>query len=142
MYTNLSELWESSAKNWFAILRFSLVLTFATLDWMFFVAVVPPALAAASALALALGHADESWRQLLVPALSTWALFVSLHMLVNRRCGVPARYALTAPLGWVLSCAVLVGSAYGVLTGRGLTWKGRKFYARGGVRPPRTRASR
>ena len=84
----------------------------------------------------------DAWRQLLVPALASWALFVSLHMLVNRRCGVPARYALTAPLGWVLSCAVLVGSAYGVLTGRGLTWKGRKFYARGGVRPPRTRASR
>src|SRR5256714_13874145 len=85
MYTNLSELWESSAKNWFAILRFSLSLTFATLAWMFFVAVVPPALAAASALALALGHADEFWRQLLVPALASWALFVSLHMLVNRR---------------------------------------------------------
>ena len=60
--------------------------------------------------------------------------------LINRRFGVPARYALTAPLGWILSCAIMAASAYGVLTGRGLTWKGRRFYQSKGVRPPRARA--
>src|SRR5256714_2272723 len=137
MYTNLSELWESSAKNWFAILRFSLVLTFATLAWMFFVAVLPPTLAAASALALALGFADVFWRQLLVPTLLTWATFVSLHALVNRRCGVSAVYALTAPLGWVLSCVVLVGSAHRGLAGSGLLWEGREVCPRRRVPQPR-----
>jgi chlorobactene glucosyltransferase len=137
MYTNLPELWESSAKNMFSILRFSVALTLATLAWMFAFTLLPPALAAASALALALDPAGELWPRLLLPNALTWALFVSLLALVNRRFGVPARYALAAPLGWLLSCAVLVASAHGVLTGRGLVWKGRRFYERAGVRPPR-----
>lgn len=140
MYSNFAELWESSAKNMFSILRFSVLLTLATLAWMFTLAVIPPALASVSALALALGSANELWPRLLLPNALTWALFVSLLALVNRRFGVRARYALTVPLGWLLSCAVLVASAYGVLTGRGLTWKGRRFYERTGVRPPRARA--
>jgi hypothetical protein len=139
MYSNLAELWESSAKNMFSILRFSVAFTLATLAWMLTLAMIPPALAVVSALALALGSANELWPRLLLPNAVTWALFVSLLALVNRRFGVHARYALTAPLGWLLSCAVLVASAYGVLTGRGLTWKGRRFYERTGVRPPRPR---
>ncbi|HZT56993.1 MAG TPA: glycosyltransferase family 2 protein [Pyrinomonadaceae bacterium] len=137
MYSNLSELWESCTKNTFAILRFSTALTLAMLAFQFFVVILPPALAAACVPMFALGHAGEVWRQLFAPTLATWALFVSLLALVNRKCGVPAVYALTAPLGWVLSCAVMAASAYGVLSGRGLIWKGRKFYTRGGVRPPR-----
>ena len=137
MYTNLREIWEGTSKNWFAVLKFSLSLTLLMLACVFLVTVLPPALAAASVLAVALGSTDEFWRQLLVPTLSTWGVIVSLLALVNRKYGVPVRYALTAPLGWVMSCAILIGSAYGVLTGRGLTWKGRRFYARGGVRPPR-----
>jgi chlorobactene glucosyltransferase len=139
MYSNFAELWESSAKNMFSILRFSVVLTLATLAWMFTLAVLPPALASVSALALALSSVNELWPRLLLPNALTWALFISLLALVNRRFGVHARYALTAPLGWLLSCAVLVASALGVLTGRGLTWKGRRFYERTGVRPPRPR---
>jgi hypothetical protein len=105
--------------------------TDSTLAWMFTLAVLPPA--------LALGSANELWPRLLLTNALTWALFISLLALVNRRFGVHARYALTAPLGWLLSCAVLVASAYGVLTGCGLTWKGRRFYERTGVRPPRAR---
>ncbi|PYS99683.1 MAG: hypothetical protein DMF65_09350 [Acidobacteria bacterium] len=137
MYTNLREIWEGASKNWFAVLKFSLSLTLLMLACVFLVTILPPALAAASALAVALGSANEFWRHLLVPTLSTWAVIVSLLALVNRKYDVPFLYALTAPLGWVMSCAILIGSAYGVLTGRGLTWKGRRFYARGGVRPPR-----
>ncbi|MFL6285113.1 MAG: glycosyltransferase [Pyrinomonadaceae bacterium] len=139
MYSNFAELWESSAKNMFSILRFSVLFTLATLAWMFTLAVIPPVLASVSALALALGSANELWPRLLLTNALTWALFISLLALVNRRFGVHALYALTAPLGWLLSCAVLVASAYGVLTGRGLTWKGRRFYERTGVRPPRAR---
>ena len=142
MYSNFGELWESSTKNMFALLKFSLALTLATLCEMFFIAVAPPLLAALSALMIALGANDDFWRQLLAPNIAAWAVFVALHALVNRRFGVPARYALTAPLGWVLSCVVLLASAYGVLTGRGLNWKGRKFYHRGGIRPTRRKSQK
>ena len=137
MYTNFAELWESSTKNWFAILGFSTTLTAATILWMFSVGVLPLLLAAAAALALLMGGNEEPWTRLLVPALAAHALHVMLLALVNRRSGVSARYALAAPLGYALSCAVLVGSAFGVLTGRGVSWKGRKLYERAGLRPPR-----
>ncbi len=136
MYTDFRGLWESATKNWFSAVHFSLLLVAATLVWIFSVALVPPLLATLSALMLALGGGDY-WRQLFVPSASAWALYVALYALINRRFGVPASYALTAPLGWVLSCAVLVASAVGVITGKGLTWRGRKFYERAGVRPPK-----
>ena len=100
MYRNLGELWESSAKNLFAIMRFSLALTAAMLVWIFVVALLPPALAAASALMMALSPPAAYWRQLFVPSFLTWLIFVALLALVNRRCGIPAVYALAGTLGW------------------------------------------
>ncbi len=135
MYRNLPELWESAAKNWFALLGYSKAITAAMLLWVLSVTVLPAALAAASLVALLAGGGGP-WRELFVPSFASWAVFVALLVLVNRRAGVPAAYALTAPLGWVLSCAVLSASAYGVLSGRGLVWKGRRFYEAGGTPPP------
>lgn len=137
MYASLAELWEGATKNWFAILRFSPALTAATLAWISLVALLPPVVSMLSALMLAAGAPGESWRQLFVPSFLSHALFVALLALVGRRFGMPALYALTAPLGFALSCAIMVSSAFGVLTGRGVTWKGRKVYERAGVRPPR-----
>ncbi|MCA1633897.1 MAG: glycosyltransferase [Acidobacteria bacterium] len=135
MYTDFRGLWESATKNWFAAHRFSLTLAAANLVWVFFVGLLPPLLAVFSGLMLLLGG-GEFWRQLFVPAFSAWVVCVALLALINKRFGVPAVYALTAPLGWILCCAVLVSSAAGVLGGRGLVWKGRRFYERAGVRPP------
>lgn len=135
MYRNLPELWESAAKNWFALLGYSKAATAAMLFWVLSVTVLPAALAAVSLLMLLAGG-GEAWRQLFTPSFASWAVFVALLALVNRRAGVPPVYALTAPLGWILSCVVLIGSAYGVLSGRGLVWKGRRFYQSTGVRPP------
>ncbi|HYH85227.1 MAG TPA: glycosyltransferase [Pyrinomonadaceae bacterium] len=142
MYTNLAELWESATKNWFAIVRFSLALATATLAWIFFIGILPALLAALSALVIALGSADETWRRLFVPTFLTWIVTVLVTAAVNRAFRVPARYALTMPLGWALCCAVLIGSAFGVATGRGLNWKGRKFYEHAGVSPPKGKAGR
>jgi chlorobactene glucosyltransferase len=137
MYTNLAELWESATKNWFAVVHYSLALAAATLAWMFFIGILPALLAALSALLIALGSADVTWRRLFVPTFMTWIVTVLLTVAVNKAFRVNARYALTMPLGWVLCCAVLIGSAFGVATGRGLNWKGRKFYERAGVSPPK-----
>jgi chlorobactene glucosyltransferase len=137
MYTNLSELWESATKNWFAAVHFSLALAAAMLAWIFFIGIVPALLAALSALVIALGSADETWRRLFVPTFLTWLTTVLVTAAVNRAFRVSALYALTMPVGWALCCAVLIGSAFGVATGRGLHWKGRKFYERAGVRPPK-----
>lgn len=123
MYASLAELWEGSTKNWFAVLGFSKLLTAATLLWMFAVGVLPSLLVAVSLAA--------NWTRVFWPALAAHALHAGLLALVCRRGRIPARYGLTAPLGYALSCAVLAASAYGVLTGKGVSWKGRRIYRDG-----------
>jgi predicted PurR-regulated permease PerM len=45
-------------------------------------------------------------------------------------------YALLAPLGLALFLAILVNSTVRILSGRGVSWKGRTIYENGGLRPP------
>jgi hypothetical protein len=40
-------------------------------------------------------------------------------------------YAFTFPLGALIFGAMMVNSAYRVLSGRGVTWKGRRYLAKG-----------
>jgi len=49
-------------------------------------------------------------------------------------------YALTAPLGLGTMYAMLFDLNIRIITGRGVTWKGRRIYERRGVRPPRFRS--
>lgn len=135
MYAGLGDLWRSAARVWFASTRFSLLLSAFIVAWMFLMGVAPTLLALLSAAMLAAGGGG-AWGQLLLPAASAWALHVGLLALVGRRMRIPARYALTVPAGWVLNCATLASSAISVKTGRGLDWRGRKVYARGGSVPP------
>ncbi|HEX5708197.1 MAG TPA: glycosyltransferase family 2 protein [Pyrinomonadaceae bacterium] len=137
MYTSLRELWQSAARVWFASTRFSLALSAFVVVWMFVMGILPTLLAVVSAAMLAAGG-DGVWAQLLAPASVAWALHVASLAAVSRRLGVPARYALTVPVGWMLNCAVLVSSAASIKTGRGVRWRGREVYGQGGgVRPPR-----
>lgn len=140
MYTNLRGLWESATKNWFAAFNFSAAFASAGLIWTLAVGVLPQLLALLSGLLVLAGAGGVFWRELLLPTGLTYLLSVAVLAVVSRRGAVPARYALTAPLGFALACAILAYSAFGVVTGRGLRWKGRKFYERSGVRPPRRRA--
>jgi chlorobactene glucosyltransferase len=137
MYTNFSELWESATKNLFAVLKFSLALAFAYLFWTFAVGILPVILLAASVLAPLLGFDEGAWRQMFLPSLVACAVYVATFAIVCARFGVSPLYSLTGPLGYTVACAVLIDSTFGVLTGRGVTWKGRKIYGRAGVRPPR-----
>jgi hypothetical protein len=140
MYTSLRDLWQSAARVWFASTRFSLLITALIVAWIFVIGVVPTLLALASAAALALGRGEDGeWARLLAPSAAAWALHVASLALVNRSMRIPARYALTVPVGWVLNCLVLISSAFSVKSGRGLRWRGRRVYVRGGdVSPPRT----
>jgi hypothetical protein len=76
---------------------------------------------------------------LLWPALLVWAVQVAIFAVINFSWKLPVAYALTVPLGHALFVAILFNSAFRIVTGSGVTWKGRKLYERaGGVRPPRS----
>jgi len=134
MYSNFSEMWECSTKNWFSGMKFSLPLSVACVVNMYAMAVVPPLVTVASAVALA-GGANLWW--LFIPAAISWLLQILVLALASRRSGVSAVYAFTAPLALGLLYTMLLDSGIRVTTGRGVTWKGRRVYERSGVRPPR-----
>ena len=137
MYTNLPELWESSSKNLFGALKYSVPHVAGYLVWTLAVGVFPLVLLAVSAAAVSVG--GEAWRPLLLPSLLACAMQAAAFGAACARFRVPAYYALTAPLGFALMCAVMLHSALAVVTGRGVSWKGRKIYESGGLRPPRAR---
>lgn len=71
------------------------------------------------------------WRS---PALASAAAVQLGTALIARRMtdqvfGVPARYTLSQPLGELAFLVLLGASFYKVITGQGVTWKGRRYYA-------------
>lgn len=137
MYTNFREMWECSTKNWFSGMKFSAALALCAVLTIYLFAVAP--VVAALVCAARLLMCEGSWL-LFVPLLLTWAAQVALIAALNRRCQVPFAYALVTPLGFATLYTMLLDSTVRIVTGRGVTWKGRKVYERGGgVRPPRLR---
>jgi chlorobactene glucosyltransferase len=136
MYTTFSEMWECSTKNWFSGVNFSFPLALACVVSMYLGGVVPPLLALVSALATVLGI-SAGLSLVIVAAGSTWLLQVLLMAIASKRSEVSVIYALTAPLGLALIYAMLFDSGIRIITGRGVTWKGRRIYDRRGVQPPR-----
>jgi chlorobactene glucosyltransferase len=136
MYRNFAEMWECSTKNWFSGMKFSLPFALAGVCSMYLMSVGPPLLALASGIGIALGVRADLW-PLFIPAALSWLLQVLILAMVSLRSEVSPAYALTAPLGLGLLYAMLLDSSIRITSGKGVTWKGRRVYESGGVRPPR-----
>lgn len=136
MYRNFGEMWECSTKNWFSGMKFSLPFALSGVVSMYLMCVVPPVIAVASAIGIAAGASADLWLLFIAAALS-WLLQVLVLAIASIRSKVSPVYALTAPLGLSLLYAMLFDSSIRITTGKGVTWKGRRVYESGGVRPPR-----
>ena len=97
--------------------------------------VIPPLVFVVAAVGLLMGLNDQLWL-LLIPSAFSWLLQMINLAMVSVRYGVSSLYSLTAPLGLALMYAMLFDSSIRITMGAGVTWKGRKIYARDGVRPP------
>jgi chlorobactene glucosyltransferase len=138
MYRTFGEMWECSTKNWFSGVNFSFSFALICVVSMYLGAVVPALIALVSLLAMVFGL-SANLQMIVVPAALSWLLQVLVIAIVNRRSKISIVYAFTAPLGLALIYAMLFDSGIRIVTGRGVTWKGRKIYERRGVRPPRLR---
>lgn len=125
MYTSFSGLWEGWSKNVFhgagkklSLLAVVLVFTFVMGVW--------PVLLVFWALAAAL-LGGPSFILLTVAAAFQLAVTLFYASWVNRRMRMPESYALGFPLGSAIFMGILLNSAYRILSGRGVTWKGRKY---------------
>ena len=129
MYTSLAEMWEGWTKNIYLGLsdRPSLMLLGAFGAFL--------ALVAALILPLwpLLGFIwylrDGGWLALSVIAKSLilWAMIIYARARVSIGMGISPWYALTLPLGAAVFAAMMFTSTWRVLSGKGVTWKGRMY---------------
>jgi chlorobactene glucosyltransferase len=126
MYTNFAEIWEGWTKNIFLGLRDRL--------WLLLVGALTGLLAAlALPIWLVVGvvylGAGGGLSASLVTAqcLLLWAVLLIYRCRVARAFRISGLYALTLPLGALVFTGMMVASTFKVISGRGVTWKGRTY---------------
>ena len=129
MYTSLAEMWEGWTKNIYLGLRddrgllllgvFGAFLAFAA-------ALLLPAWVIWG-IVLTVAGLGLDGSVVLVEALALWMYLIYWRILASRGMGIPGWYALTTPLGAGVFAAMMITSAWNVLSGKGVTWKGRTY---------------
>lgn len=129
MYTSLSEMWEGWTKNIYLGLkddRSLLLLGVFGAFLAFTAALLLPAWVIWGVALTVIGSVLEGI-VVLVEALALWGYLIYWRALASRGMGIPAWYALTIPIGAGVFAAMMITSAWNVLSGRGVTWKGRTY---------------
>jgi chlorobactene glucosyltransferase len=129
MYRSLREIWEGWSKNSFLsagrCLR-NVVLLIAAISAAL---LLPPAFLLAGLARLSSAGPEPAAALLSAVGGFQVALVLYLAWRCYREVGAPGRYVLTLPLGAAMFNALLCYSAYRVLSGRGVVWKGRVYAA-------------
>jgi len=129
MYTDLPSMWEGWTKN--------IYLGLSDRPGLLLLGVFGAALALMAAFVLPAWPIfglvwylnSGGWMALVVvlEALLVWAYILFARMKVNQNMGISPWYALTTPLGAGVFAAMMLTSAWKVLSGQGVTWKGRNY---------------
>jgi len=126
MYTSLGEMWEGWTKNVYLGTRgrpgLLLFGAFASLLGAF----VLPGTLIASLLWAWHGGGGAAWGVFAEASLLTTVLLYQRGRFA-RLFDISAAWGLTFPLGAALTAAIILTSAFLVLSGRGVTWKGRRY---------------
>jgi chlorobactene glucosyltransferase len=126
MYTSLPEMWEGWTKNIFLGLRDHLgLLTFGAIVALLGALVLPFWLLTG----LLWMGADGGIPAIIVTieASLVWGYLLYQRVRVAQPFQISPWYALTLPLGAGIFAAMMFASAFKVLSGRGVTWKGRQY---------------
>lgn len=126
MYTSLPEMWEGWTKNIYLGLQGKYwLLTFGAILGLL-VSLVLPIWLVGGFVWLISGGAMNA---VLVAgeALVLWAFLIFNRWLACRYFAIPGWYALTFPLGAFVFTLMMLASTFNVLSGRGVTWKGRRY---------------
>ena len=129
MYTSLPEMWEGWTKNIFLGLSGSAGLLLLGAFGAFLSLVAALALPLWLLAGLAWGAAVPGSAGWLVAAEAAllWGSLIFWRVRVLRDMSIPSWYALTVPLGAAIFAAMMFASTWKVLSGRGVTWKGRRY---------------
>jgi len=65
-----------------------------------------------------------------VQSLLVWSWLIYFRARVARGMNISRWYALTTPLGAGVFAAMMISSAWKVISGQGVTWRGRKYHSK------------
>jgi chlorobactene glucosyltransferase len=128
MYAGFWEIWSGFTKNLFSGMKFSVVKTIFSLFAILVCGVLPLFFAVLSLIFGEIG--------LYVPLFTAYLLQVVVFIFIQKKWRGNALYAFLTPLGLLIFAAILANSTVKVLSGKGVVWKGRAIYERGGIEPP------
>ncbi len=129
MYTSLPEMWEGWTKNIYLGLRDRpalLVLGAAGTVVLVAAALLLPLWPILGLYAYLEGGGLRALA-IVLEALVLWGVVLYSRAAVAHSLDIPRWYALTTPLGSGIFAAMMLVSAWKVLSGRGVTWRGRKY---------------
>jgi hypothetical protein len=128
MYSGFWEIWEGFTKNLFSGMKFSILKTILGLLSILLFGVLPVFFATALLF-------SENF-MLFLPLFTAYIFQILIFIFINLKWRGNILYALLAPIGLTLFLVILANSTVKILSGKGVTWKGRTIYEKGGIRPP------
>jgi hypothetical protein len=129
MYTSLSEMWEGWTKNIYLGLRDQPSLMMLGAFGAFLLLVAALVLPLWPLLGILWYLHGGGWPALavIVKSLIFWAILIYARARVAIGMGISPWYAFTLPLGAAVFAAMMFTSTWKVLSGKGVTWKGRMY---------------
>jgi chlorobactene glucosyltransferase len=129
MYTSLAELWEGWTKNIYLGLREQVGLMVLGAFGAFASVVAALVLPFWPLLGLVWVLHGGGWIAIAIifEALVLWGVLIYFRAVVAHNMDIPRWYALTTPLGSAVFAAMMFTSTWKVISGQGVTWRGRKY---------------
>jgi len=129
MYTSLPQMWEGWTKNIYLGLRDRPGLLLFGVFGGILALIAAVFLPAWPLLGLFWLQHGGGWMAaaVVVESMILWAFLLYTRAQVARKMQIPAWYALTTPLGAGMFAAMMLASAWKVLSGQGVTWRGRRY---------------
>jgi chlorobactene glucosyltransferase len=122
MYTSLAELWSGFTKNMYLGARGDVRILVAAMTFLSLLSIVPAALACDALVRNRPRRALE--------AIGVLAGGIAVEARLLRKVGIRASLGLFAPVGYAVCAAIILESTVRVLSGRGVTWRGRQYTGR------------
>jgi chlorobactene glucosyltransferase len=128
MYTSLAEMWEGWTKNIYLGLQDRLWLLLFGAFLGLVVSVMLPLWLFGGIVCLASGGGNPAV-VVTIEAAVLWIYLILKRLEACRAFRISGGYAFTFPLGALIFTCMMTASAYNVISGRGVLWKGRRYKA-------------
>ena len=129
MYTSLPEMWEGWTKNIYlglhdqpSMLMLGVFGGFLALITAFFLPIWP-----LTGILWVLKGGGWLAALVIIKAMLLWSILIYERAKIARKMEIPLWYAFTIPLGAAVFAAMMLASTWKVISGRGVTWKGRVY---------------